>query len=348
MARAIAREVAVTLTPAEERRLRTARAVDREAYEAYLQGRFHFLKLTPPDLDAALSYFERALEKDPSYAPAWAGIAIVWGGRLQMGYVPAFEGIPHVEAAVQRALELDDSLAEVHAARAVLETWGKWDWAAADAAFRRALELNPSDAETRAIYSHFLQIVRRPEEAMRQIEKALELDPHNAFYRAFYGVDLMFMRRFDDAIEASREALKTSPRLPVALLNLCEALYLKGLYQDALETERAYRVAMADREGERILQIEYSEKGYRNAMHRLADREAERSLRTRTNAEEVASQYVRAGDDERALRWLERAYDDRDPNLPYLSLPIFEGLRDDPRFNDLLRRLNLTMWIEEG
>jgi len=124
VARAIAREVAVTLTPQQEDRLARARAVDPGAYEAYLRGRFHALSgLAPEDLDVALSYFERALESDPSYAPAWAGIAGVWGKRRQTGQVPAFEATPHEEAAVHAALELDDSLPEVHLALASLEAW---------------------------------------------------------------------------------------------------------------------------------------------------------------------------------------------------------------------------------
>jgi tetratricopeptide (TPR) repeat protein len=183
---------------------------------------------------------------------------------------------------------------------------------------------------------------------MRQIERALELDPQNAFFQAFRGVDLVFLRRFDDAVAAFREALQTSPRLPVALVPLAGALHLKGEFEETIEAERAFRATLGDREGERALELGFSESGYRGAMRRLAELGAQRSLLTRTQAFSTAVLYLRAGDEEEALAWLERAYGDQDPNLPYLGLPLFDSVRDDPRFEDLLRRMNLTMWIDES
>ena len=211
VAQAIAAEIRVALTPEETTRLASARPVNPEAHEAYLKGVFHWQKLTPEDLDAALSYFELALEKDPDYAPAYVGIANVWASRNQQGLVPVREATSNQKAAVLKALELDDSLAEAHVALALLETWAEWDWPSAERAFERAIELKPNDANARAWHSHFLNIVRRSDEAMAQIERALELDPLNALYQAVYGVDLILVRRYDDAIAQFRDARRLAP-----------------------------------------------------------------------------------------------------------------------------------------
>ena len=344
VAQAVAREIEVALTPEETARLASARPVNPEAHENYLKGVFHYQKLTPPDLDAALSYFELALEKDPDYAPAYVGIARVWGGRGQMGYVPASEAAPKKKAAVLKALELDESLPEAHHALATTETWSEWDWPSAERAFERTIELNPNYAEARAYYSHFLNIMGRPDEAMAQIERALELDPFNDLYQSLYGVDLIFVRRYDEAIEQFRKSLRTSPGNPVALLRLSTAFDLKGMYEEALEAQKSFLATVDDRESEEALMRGYEEAGYAGAMRRLADLAAARSRETHAGPMGVVSLYLRAGENDLALEWLERAFVDRDPNLPFISVsPPFDSVRDDPRFQDLLRRMNLPL-----
>jgi TolB-like protein len=343
VAQAVAREIEVALTPEETARLASARTVNPEAYEAYLQGMFHWQKLTEADLDAAFSYFELALEKDPNYALAHVGISLVWAGRQQMGYAPSSEATPLRRAAVLKALEMDDSLAEAHASWANHKTWGEWDWPAAEAAFKRAIELNPNYAQAHAYYSHFLNIVGRPDEAMAQIERALELDPFNGLYHALHGVDLNFVRRYDDAIAEFRMALRLTPGLPFAKNGLTIALHFNGSYEEAVAAQKSYLSAVGDVEGEAALTEGYAEGGYTEAMRRLAETMAERSLRTNTRAGQVAGLFIRAGENELALEWLERAFADHDPNMPYLLLPTYDGVRDDPRFQDLLRRMNLPL-----
>jgi serine/threonine-protein kinase len=343
VARAVAREIEVAVSPEETALLASARTVNPEAHEDYLKGVFHWQKLTPPDLDVALSYFELALEKDPDYAPAYVGIARVWAGRRQMGFVPAPEATPMERAAVLRALESDESLAEAHHALAIHKTWGEWEWPSAERAFERAIELNPSYAEARAYYSHFLNIMGRSDEAMAQIERALELDPFNALYRALYGEDLVFVRRYDEAIAQHRKALQTSPNLPFALGSLATALYLKGMHEESLAAERSFRIAIGDREGEEALTRGYEEAGYAGAMRRAAEIAAARSRESHTEAAGVATYYLRAGERDLAVEWLERAFVDRDPVLPYVGQPDFDSLRDDPRFQDLLHRMNLPL-----
>ena len=342
VAQAIARQIQVAVTPEESERLASARPVNPEAHEAYLKGMFHWQNLSAADLDAALSYFELALEKDPDYALAYVGIGRVWAGRQQMGYAPAREATPIQKAAILKAMELDESLAEAYSGLAILKTWGEWDWPAADRAFERAIELNPNHAEARAYYAHFLNIMGRPDEAMAQIERALELDPFNALYQALYGEDLVWVRRYDDAIAQFRKALTTSPNLRFALTGISRALHLKGLYEDALTAHKLFLARVGDRELEEALTQGYAEGGYPGAMRQLAETDAARSRTTHVVAFGVASLYLRAGENERALEWLERSFDARESQMAYLSLnPLFDSLRDEPRFQDLVRRMDL-------
>ncbi len=344
VAQAIAREIEIVVTPEEEARLASASTVNPEAYEAYLKGQFHWYKQSPQDYETALEYFQLALEKDPNYALAYTGIAAVWGGRQQHGLVPPREAGPRAKAAALKALELDSTLAEVHHRLAAVRVWTDWDWEGGEAEFRRALEINPNYAEARAVYSHLLMIMRRPEEAMAQIERALELDPFNSFFQGMYGVDLIFVRRYDDAIVQFRNALRTAPNDLLAHYVLWDALHMKRRYEEALVEAKAHYDAAGDREAGEALARGYAEAGYPGAMSLAAETLAARSKLTYVSPFDIAHLYALAGENDRTLEWLERAYEERDPNMPYLSvIPVFDPLRDDPRFQDLLRRMDLPL-----
>jgi adenylate cyclase len=342
MARAIAGKMQVKLAPQEETRLAAARQVDPEAYEAYLQGQFHWYRLTRPDLDSAFQYFESALAKDPSYAQAYAGIASVWIGRQQQGFAPSSEAAPKAKAAAARALELDATLAEVHSTLAGIKTWTDWDWEGGEAEYRRALELTPTLPGPRTGLSHLLNVLKRPEEAMTQIERALELDPLNTLFRDFYAMDLMYARRYDDAIAVIRDTLKTSPNDLIALSTLRSAYHMKRMYPEAMEAWKASYAARGDQAAEDALTRGFEEGGYPMALQRAAETLAARSKTAYVPAWQIGTLYTRAGKKEEALEWLEKAYQAHDPNMPYISVdPIFDNLRGDPRFKDLLRRMNL-------
>ncbi len=344
MASAIADKTRVKLTPQEETNLASKRQVNPEAYEAYIKGRFHWYKLTPQDLEIALQYFELAREKDPDYALAYVGIANVWGGRQQQGLVSASEAGPKARAASMKALELDDTLAEVHHKLAGIRAWTDWDWAGAETAFRRAIELNPNYPDVRAYYSLFLFMMRRPEEAMEQIERALELDPFNVLFRAIYGMDLNFARRYDDAIALLRETLRTAPNDWTVLSTLRSAYHHKQMYEEALEIWKRSYAARGDREAEEALARGYAEAGYSGALSRVAEMLIARSRTTYVTSWQIGTLYTRAGKNDEALEWLEKAYEEHDGNMPSISVdPIFDGLRDNPRFQELLRRMNLPM-----
>jgi len=341
MARAIADKTRVKLTPQEEAILASARQVNPEAYEAYIKGRFHYYKLNPQDLELALRYFELAREKDPNYALAYAGIASVWVGLQQQGEVSSSEAGPKAKAAAMKALELDDTLAAVHNVLAGIKAWTDWDWEAAETEFRQAIELNPNYPDARPGYSHLLFIMRRPEEAMAQLERALELDPFNVHFRDLYAMGLNIARRYDEAIAMLRETLRTAPNNLQVMSTLRTSYHHKGMYEEALEMWKRYYATRGDQEAEEALARGQAEAGYSGALSSLAEMMIERSRTTFVTPWRIGTLYTRAGKNDEALEWLEKAYEAHDPNMTYIRVdPIFDGLRDDPRFQDLLRRMN--------
>ena len=342
VAQKVAGALAVKLLPAQQARLAKVRTVDPEAYEAYIKGSQYWVRMTPGDLDTAERYFQLALQKDPIYAAAYTGIAWVWGCRNQMGYSSSSEAAPKAKAAALKAVALDDTLAESHYVLAVVDTWHDWDLAAAGPEWARAVELNPNYPEGLAMYSHFLMIMGRQGEAMVMIRRALDLDPFNVTIQSFYGVDLVFAHRYDEAIVQGRKTLAMQPDNPIALFGLYHANAAKGMSKENIAAlidylKASYQVPDIGAVMDRGL----VEAGFQGAMRRAADALAALSKKALVWPTDIAGLYVLAGDNGRALEWLERAYEGRDPNLPYLRLPMYDPLRSEPRFQDLMRRMKL-------
>jgi serine/threonine-protein kinase len=340
LAGSVAEALALKLLPDERARLSTAKSVNADAYDAYLKGTQYWHSLKANDLDTAEKYFELALQRDPDLAAAWGGIALVWACRQQMHITPPNIAGPKARAAAQKAVALGDTSWEAHLALAEILTWTDWDWAGADRAWIRTLELNPNNADALATYSHFLLITGRPDEAMARIRKALELDPFNIIVQSFYAMDLLCVRRYDEALAQARQALGVQSDAPVARSALYNALYLSGRLDDVLALDRASDAG--DPELLRALDKGYAEVGYPGSQRRWADVMAARHGKDGTAAFRVALGYLFAGEKDLTLAWLEKALAERDPNLPYIRcLPIYDSVRDDPRFPALLRRMGL-------
>jgi eukaryotic-like serine/threonine-protein kinase len=350
VAGAVARALALRLLSAEQARLASARTVDPEAHDAYLKGSYHWQKLTPSDLDTAERYFELALVKDPSYAPAYQGLATVWSCRQQREISPPHVAGPKAKAAALKALEVDDNYAGAHEALAMVRTWTDWDWAGAEPQWRRALELNPNGASAHAYYAHFLAITGRGDEAVQHSKRALELDPFNGLFHSLYSVVLRFERRLDDAMAEASAALAIDPDDGIAMNTLQRIFIVKGMRDEQLAQQRQ-RIA---KDPGRVVAFErgLAEGGYEGAQRRIADLLAERYEHTGgvPNAGvsrvympcAIALRYRDAGDRGRAVDWLEKAYEVRDPNLPYsFGDPVYEPLHSDPRFQALAHRMGL-------
>jgi TolB-like protein/Tfp pilus assembly protein PilF len=338
IARAIAGKIEVTLTPQEETLLSSADEVDPRVYDAYLKAHFHLQNHTPNDLDAASRYLELALEHDPEFALAHAGVSRLWIYRRQMGLAPSAEATPKAIDAARRALDLDPDLAEGHNAFASAIAWGEWDWEGAEAFKQKAISLDPSNAGFRSGYAHMLMVNRRWKEAEAQIERAVELDPLNPMVRAFYGIFLHASRRTEEAIEQFQTVLQTVPNHGLALSGLWDAFRVKGQYDEAIQMAVANLRARGNLEAAEFLSESYSDGEYAQAMRQLAEHSGGESAKPVLQFR----LYAAAGDKENTLYWTERAYELRNPNLPYVGImPVFDFLQDDPRFQDLLRRMNL-------
>ncbi len=341
VARAIADAIKVKATPQEQARLIGTRAVNPEAYEAYLKGRFILsysdTRDTRVTLDDALDYFRLALKKDPNYAPAYAGISFVWSGRGGGHHLlPARKAFPEAKAAALKALELDEALADAHAALANIQFYYEWDWAAAEREYKRAIELNPNSGELRIGYMDLLDVMQRPQEAKAQSERALELDPLNPGIQFWFGLHLMFSRQYDAAINQALKLLEVYPERIDPHVLLQSAYRMKGMLVEQIAEEK--KAHAGDREYLEALDRGYARGGYREAMRTAADLLDARDLSS-GRCSYMASMW--AGRNDRAVSCLERSYEERSTEMVHLGVaPDFDPLRSDPRFQALLRRMN--------
>ena len=323
------------------------RPVDPEAYDLYLKGQSYVHRPTRADLETARDYFERALAVDSSYALAWAGLSTYWTIGRQRAYFTPQEASPPSEAAAYRALALDSTLAEPHHALAEAKVYGEWDWIGGEREFRRAIALRPDYAEARAFYAHLLCILQRPKEALRQLERARELDPLDPLLAWIDGATLTMLGRYDDAIALYRSALDRSPGNPSALWLLWLQLHLSGRHAEAYPVLRQWTAASGDSTIAAALEEGYRRAGYEDAVRAVADLEAARAGTASTKtpfvaAWDVAIWYAAAGERDNTLDWLERAYREHDPTMPYLGVhPAFGFLHDDARFRELMQGMNL-------
>jgi tetratricopeptide (TPR) repeat protein len=341
MARAIAEKAQIDLTADELTRLTSARQVNPESYDAYLKGLSHANKGTPEALKIALQYFDLALEIDPNNALAHVGISRVWTIRYHFNMTPRQEAMPLIKTPLDKALELDNTLAEAHSMLADYRWRTEWDWESAEKEIQQALRLNPNLSGAHASYSHILCIMGRIEEALQHIELALDLDPQNPTLLNLYAFVLGYHCRWDDAIAAFRTELDIEPSHTFALGGLAVALGAKGMYDEALAIWR--KVYADDAELTKALEDSFEKAGYKGAYRALADLMAEGYVKTDRSVDttEIARNYLDAGDYDLAIDWLEKAYEEHAPMLPYIGVPLWDPLRSNPRFQDLLRKMNL-------
>lgn len=346
VAKKVAEALALKLLPGERARLADVESVNPEAHDAYLKGFHHWKKLTKEEILMAQRYFQLSLEKDPTYAPAYHGIALVWGALQQMGYITMKEAAPKARAAALKAVELDDNSAEAHFALALIKSWIDWDWAGAEPEWQRALDLNPNHAETRAWYAHFLAIMGRIEEAIVQGEKAIELDPFNATLHSMYAGVLNYARRYSDAEKAALTAHELQQDGPISGSQLERALIGQGRYDEVIAMQREYykrdpKISAAFERG-------LEESGYKGAQKHVADLLASRYIETGgIRAQTIAETFFDAGDIERTIEWFEKAFDNHEGNLPYINRPYYyDRLRSEPRYLDLLRRMGLPVEVK--
>lgn len=347
--RAIADEIRVELTTAASRQLAAAGAVTPEAYEAYLKGKFHAELFTPEDMRLAVEFYERAVELDPNSARAYWGLNRVCRFQLQAGLIPPREGEPRCREPLIRALALDNAVAEVHMGLAGSYWLYDYDWVAAEAAFRRAIELNPSYAEARMFYSHFLAQQRRADESNVQIRIARELDPLNVFVKALHGAQMMLVGRRADGIVLIEETLANQPNLGFGYDVLWISNADLGRWEAAFDAAtRHFGITIGKVEIVSAMKRGYAAGGYQQAMREGAAAAVRLNEETYIPAVEIATLYDMAGNVDETFRWLDVAFEQRDPTMPYIgAAPFTAGVAEDPRWHKVLERMQLTQWLED-
>ncbi|MDQ2979892.1 MAG: protein kinase [Acidobacteriota bacterium] len=340
VARAVAREIEAEITPEERAHLERGRAIDARAYEAYLQGRFFLGQGGEEGLRKAFEFFQKALAIEPNYAAAHSGLASYHAILPFYSQLSPAQVFPQARAAAQRAVELDEKLAEAHASLAYIRAYYEWDWTAAQREFRRALELQPSYADAHFSYSRFLAASGRLEEALAEIGRARELDPMSAPLKANTALLSYFGGQYDKALEGLLEIRKLDPELPLVHWGIGLVYEQKGMYQEAIASLRKATTLSKSLNLKSSLGHAYAVAGKRGEARAILDEVTERSRRSYVPSYFSALLYAGLEEKDRAFEWLERAYQERSTVLAYLQLdPRLANLRGDPRFSDILRRI---------
>jgi TolB-like protein/Tfp pilus assembly protein PilF len=344
VARAIASQIQVNVNRQEQASLTHAKAVDPEAYEAYLKGRYFWNKRTADGLKTARDYFDQAVAHDSSYAPAYSGLADTYAllGDWQYGVMAPAEAFPRAKAAAIKALELDNTLGEAHISLAFCLEGFDWDVASAEKEFRRGLELNPGYATAHHWYAWHLSLVRRNGEAIAEMRKAERLDPLSLIINADLAELLLIAHLYDDSVQQSRKTIEMDPHFALAHNQLGQAYLQKRMAEEAIpELQEAIKLSGGSPTSTANLARAYAISGRRNEAVQLLTGLKTHSSPDHSNASEIAMIYAAFGDRDQAMTWLERAYQERF-NPGVLLRPGFDPLRSDPRFQGLTRRVGLS------
>ncbi len=344
IAREISRNLRLHLGSEEERRLSQRSTESTEAYQLYLKGRFHWNKRKADDLQKALEYFDQARIIDPSYALAYAGLASTYCLLPEYAAIPPREAVPKAEAAALKAAELDPTLAEPHAVLGLLKQTFRWDWEGAQSEYKRAIELNPNYPTSYHWYSECLKLQGKFDQGLIQIKRAQELDPLSPVISLNVAEMLDAMRQDDLALEQYRKTLELDPNLPGAHEDLGLLLARQGKVAEAISEFQTMRqiVGPDNLYGLGSLGIVLGEAGKKEEARDILRKLLAASKQGSSKSTQIAGVYAALDDKEKAIQWLERAYEEGDAVLCYLKIdPVWDGLRPDVRFTALLKKIGL-------
>jgi TolB-like protein/DNA-binding winged helix-turn-helix (wHTH) protein/Tfp pilus assembly protein PilF len=347
LSREIVKTLRLRLSGRQQSLLTRRYTENTEAYHLYLKGRYQWSKFTAEGVKKGIEHFEQAIAKDPSYAQAYAGLADSYLALASpgIGLLSPSEAIPKAKAAAEKALELDETLAEAHVSLAsVTDRWAKDAWATVEREDKRAIELNPNYALAHLMYGGYLSIKGRHDEAIAELKRALELDPLNLFFNSELGYRFHVARRYDEAIEQFRKTLEMDPNLWAPRQGLGWAYEQKGMYEEALaEYIKAKPLSGDSPEILAMIGRSYAVLGKRDEAQKVIDELKERAKRGYVSASLIALIYAGLGEKDQTFAWLEKAYEDRDGWIPWINVdPRYDGIRSDPRFTDLVRRIGLV------
>jgi serine/threonine-protein kinase len=344
VAQAIAREIKVAVTPTEETRLTSNRLVNPEAHDLYLRGKYHYfkginLKDTKKELEKANEYLQQAIGVDPNYAQAYAGLAASYEYLSWAGHLPLDEAKSKTIPILNKALEIDNTLAEAHLALSGVRFYLYWDWAEGEREIKLTIALNPNLAEAHYEYAYYLMATGRFDESIAEARLALQLDPLSYPYEFALAVMYSYARQYDEAIEQYQHVAELEPKKSEAYFGLAEIYEQMRRYENAVKArQKGLILSGIPLEEVEVLDRAYSESGPKGYwMWRLEKLKGQ----FEHNPYLAAKIYTQLGDKDQAFAWLEKAYEEHNGKMFTLKVhPLLDPLRSDPRFKDLLHRMN--------
>lgn len=338
----VAGKLVANLSGEEQKRLTKRDTANADAYQAYLKGRYFWSKRTTEALRKSIELFELAIEKDPTYALAYSGLADAYAVSSSYSLFSTKDAVARARAAATKALQIDSQLAEAYTTLASVSS-DNWEWEEAERQFKRAIDLNPNYATAHQWYSEHLGRVGRLAESLAEMRRAQELDPLSLIASAGVGACYYMARQYDQAIEQLRKTLDLDPNFLPALIHLGLAYLQQGKYEEAIAVFQKGRILS---EGNEVLLSlighTYAVSGRKNEAKKTLEGLEELSKQGHVPTFTRAVIYIGLGDRDRAFEWLEKAYQERNMGLTFLKLdPFFDPLRSDPRFAHLLRCMGL-------
>jgi TolB-like protein/class 3 adenylate cyclase/Tfp pilus assembly protein PilF len=341
IAQKVAEALKVRLLAGEKQRIEKEGTENLEAHNLYLKGLYFVNRSPKEDLEKSKEYFEQAIEKDPTYAQAYARLAFSYA-YLGFLYLSPKETFPKAKVAAMKAVEIDDTLAEAHTSLALIKAWYDWDWSGAEREYKRALSLNPSSALAHWRYGmDYLSSMGRYEEATAELKRAQELDPLNLALTEALGWGFYFARQYDQQIEQFRILAEMDPDYPQSHWGLGTAYLCKGRHEQAIIEFQKLKDHMPLWALTSLGGV-YAASGKRDEAQKLLGELKEKALQEKVNPVFFAWIYIALGEKDSAFEWLQKAYEERSSVLIFLKVdPVYDNLHSDPRFKELLKKMNL-------
>jgi TolB-like protein len=341
--RQIADEVMIKLSSEEERLLSKSRSVDREAYDAYLSSKFYWDDLSRESLRKALNFLNNAVEKDPGWAPLYSGLAKVWLGIQQNGFEPPSVTSKEIYQNLNKALELDPDLSDSHYLSGMMAYLIEWNWEKGEKELLKALAINPNDVYSRIYYAQLLSILQKPDEALKQGQLAIKLDPSNPVIQSTYSALLSSLGDCKAAQIYAGEVIAVEPKSYLGNYALeCAAFQCKDYETTLKAVKYSLPFRIEENRFEEIKRI-FHDQGFAAAFKEITQQMEVFASNNPVSPIDMATKYIYADQPDKAMDWLERGYELRDPNMPYIATHCYnlDPLFSNPRFIEIVRKMNL-------
>ena len=313
-----------------------------EAYELYMKGRFHALRLTRAETDKAVAYFQQAIDLDRNYSLPYLGLAGAYLPMALTSGLPSSQVMPKAKEATLRAVEIDPGNSEGYEMLGLISFWYEWDWQAAEKYFQRALDLDPKNADAHFAYAHLLSNSRRHERALVEIKVARELDPLSLRTNAEEGQIFFFAKDYDNALDRLKKTIDLDPSFWLSHLFISRVYTEKGMHSEAVEEAKKAGELSRNSQSHAYRAYALAKWGKLSEAREVLDELLKLSTETYVPPYNIAVAYNAVGETQKALDYLEKGFSDRDVRMVFLKVePQWDSLRSEPRFVDLIKRMKI-------